>query len=253
MTDIMVYLVGAGPGDPDLITVKALKRLRQADVVLYDRLIPLELLNETRAGAKLINVGKQQGTEDLQQSLIHDLLISFAREGKTVCRLKGGDPFVFGRGAEEAEALIEAGIAFEVVPGISSAIAGPGSAGIPVTHREHNHGFLVIAGNKSHGFHSPEWTAARLLARAGGTVVVLMGLGRVSEVADFLMAGGCPGSRTAAVVSNATRLEQEIRVGRIQDIANIARGLASPAIIVFGDVVSTALAGRLLDHSLQRK
>ncbi len=126
-----VYLVGAGPGDPDLITVKALRRIREADVVLHDRLVSLELLRETRADAIVINVGKERGTEDLQQDLIHELLIAYARDGKNVCRLKGGDPFVFGRGAEEARALAAQGIEFEVVPGITSAIAAPGPRASP--------------------------------------------------------------------------------------------------------------------------
>src|SRR2546426_6084833 len=132
-----VYLVGAGPGNPDLITVRGLMCLREADVVLHDRLIDLHLLEEAKAAAEIINVGKEPGEENPQQDHIHWLMIQRAREGKDVCRLKGGDPFVFARGGEEACALSEAGIPFEIVPGVSSAIAVPAFAGIPVTHRDH--------------------------------------------------------------------------------------------------------------------
>jgi len=173
-----VFIVGAGPGNPDLITVRGLTCLRQADVVLHDRLIDLHLLEEARPGAEIVSVGKETGEEDLQQEFIHWLMIQKAREGKDVCRLKGGDPFVFGRGGEEACALTESGIPFEIVPGVSSAIAAPAFAGIPLTHRRHAHSFMVIAGSRSHDLESLEWQAASALVQAGGTVVVLMGLSR---------------------------------------------------------------------------
>ena len=143
-----VFIVGAGPGNPDLITVRGMACLREADVVLHDRLIDFRLLEDARQDAEIINVGKEPGDEDLQQERIHWLMIEKAREGKTVCRLKGGDPFVFGRGGEEARALSEAGIPFEIVPGVSSAIAVPAYAGIPLTHRDHAHTFMVIAGSR---------------------------------------------------------------------------------------------------------
>src|SRR6059058_5618049 len=164
-----VYLVGAGPGNPDLITVRGLTCLREADVVLHDRLIDLHLLEEARPDAEVINVGKDAGKEpdgeSLQQRHIEWLMIEKAREGKNVCRLKGGDPFVFGRGAEEACALAQAGIPFEIVPGVSSAIAVPAYAGIPVTHRDHAHSFMVIAGSRSHDLESPQWLAASQLVK----------------------------------------------------------------------------------------
>jgi uroporphyrin-III C-methyltransferase len=237
-----VFIVGAGPGDPDLITVKALDRLRKADVILYDRLIGFELLQEARPDAVLINVGKERGTEDLQQSLIHELMVDYARQGKSVCRLKGGDPFVFGRGAEEAEVLVEAGIPFEIIPGISSSIAGPAAAGIPVTHRAHNHGFMVIAGNRSHSLDSPEWAAARVLAKGGGTVVVLMGLGQLSAITEFLFEGGCAASLPAAVVANATRPDQEVQIATLGNIVDQAAGLPSPAILIIGNVIAATLS-----------
>src|SRR6058998_4431817 len=182
-----VFIVGAGPGNPDLITVRGLTCLREADVVMHDRLIDLHLLEEARPEAEIINVGKEPGDDTLRQEHIQWLMIERAREGKSVCRLKGGDPFVFGRGAEEARALSQAGIPFEIVPGVSSAIAVPAYAGIPVTHRDYAHSFMVIAGSRSHDLESPEWQAASALVEAGGTVVVLMGLARVVAIADGLI------------------------------------------------------------------
>ena len=184
----IVYIVGAGPGNPDLITVRGLTCLREADVVLHDRLIDLHLLEEAKPTAEIISVAKGTGGEDLQQEHIHWLMIQKAREGKDVCRLKGGDPFVFGRGGEEACALSEAGIPYEIVPGVSSAIAVPAFAGIPVTHRDHAHAFMVIAGSRSHDLSSAEWQAASALVQAGGTVVVLMGLARVRAIVESLVA-----------------------------------------------------------------
>src|SRR5881397_1574680 len=195
-----VYLVGAGPGNPDLITVRGLACLREADVVLHDRLIDMRLLDEVRLDAEIINVGKEAGDEDLQQERIHWLMIEKAREGKTVCRLKGGDPFVFGRGAEEARALLQAGIPFEIVPGVSSAIAVPAYAGVPVTHRDYAHSFMVIAGSRSHDLESPEWMAASTLVKAGGTVIVLMGLSRIREIAEHLVASACGSTVPVAVI-----------------------------------------------------
>src|SRR5579884_2957413 len=161
-----VYIVGAGPGDPDLITVKGLRCIRQSDVVLYDRLVDARLLTEVRPDAKLIDVGKRKGTEDIQQARIHRLMVQYALAGKIVCRLKGGDPFVFGRAAEEIEALREANVGFEVVPGLSSVTAVPTAAGISLTERAQTHAFIVIAGSRSLDFASAEWDAARRLLDA---------------------------------------------------------------------------------------
>jgi uroporphyrinogen III methyltransferase / synthase len=233
-----VYIVGAGPGNPDLITVRGLACLRDADVVLHDRLIDARLLDEARPGAEIINVGKEAGEENIQQERIHWLLIEKAREGKTVCRLKGGDPFVFGRGAEEARVLSEAGIPFEVVPGVSSAIAVPAYAGISVTHRDHAHSFMVIAGSRSHDLESGEWLAARALVKAGGTVVVLMGLARLRVIVESLLAAECAPTMPVAVISNGTRPDQECRVGTLGDIADRAQGMKAPSIMVIGEVVS---------------
>jgi uroporphyrin-III C-methyltransferase len=233
-----VYIVGAGPGNPDLITVRGLTCLREADVVLHDRLIDLHLIEEARPDAEVINVGKESGDEDLQQEHIQWLMIEKAREGKNVCRLKGGDPFVFGRGGEEARALSDAGIPFEIVPGVSSAIAVPAYAGIPVTHRDHAHSFMVIAGSRSLDLDSAEWLAASTLVRAGGTVIVLMGLSRLREIADRLVADECPATTPAAVISKGSYLIQDCRVGTLTTIAGAIDGIKAPAIIVVGEVVS---------------
>jgi siroheme synthase len=165
-------------------------------------------------------------------------MIEKAREGKSVCRLKGGDPFVFGRGGEEARALSEAGIPFEIVPGVSSAIAVPAFAGIPVTHRDHAHSFMVIAGSRSHELASPDWLAASVLVKAGGTVIVLMGLARLRAIAERLVADGCASEMPVAVISKGTYLIQDCRVGNLSDIASRVGGVKSPAIIVIGEVVS---------------
>jgi len=182
-----VYIVGAGPGSPDLITVRGMKCLRLADVVLYDRLVDRRLLEEARPEAERIYVGKETGSEDNQQEHIHGLMIEKALRGQTICRLKGGDPFVFGRAVEEARSLLKAGIPFEIIPGISSAIVVPVSAGIPITDRHLNHSFMVIAGSRSHSLDSTEWLAARTLVKGGGTLVVLMGLSRVHSIVESLL------------------------------------------------------------------
>ena len=233
-----VYIVGAGPGNPDLITVRGLMCLRQADVVLHDRLIDLHLLEEARADAEIINVGKETGDEDLQQEHIHWLMIEKSRLGKNVCRLKGGDPFVFGRGGEEARALAEAGVPFEIVPGVSSPIAVAAYAGIPVTHRDHAHSFMVITGSRSHDLQSPEWQAAAAVARAGGTLIILMGLARLSAIAETLIAAGCLPGLPIAVVSRGTYLIQDCRAGTLADIGQHVEGLKGPATIIVGEVVS---------------
>ena len=234
----IVYIVGAGPGNPDLMTVRGLTCLREADVVLHDRLIDLHLLEEARPDAEIINVGKELGEEDLQQERIIWLMIEKAREGKDVCRLKGGDPFVFARGGEETSALAEAGIPFEIVPGVSSAIAVPAFAGIPLTDRNHAHAFMVIAGSRSHSFDSSAWAAATELVKAGGTIVVLMGLSRLNAIAEHLMANGCEATTPVAVISKGSYLIQDCRVGTLNDIARGADGMKPPATIVIGEVVS---------------
>src|SRR5262245_8872935 len=233
-----VFIVGAGPGHPDLITLRGLTCLRQADVVLHDRLIDLHLLEEAKPDAEIISVGKETGEEDLQQEYIHWLMIQKAREGKDVCRLKGGDPFVFGRGGEEAQALTESGIPFEIVPGVSSAIAVPAFAGIPLTHRHHAHSFMVIAGSRSHDLESTEWQAASALVQAGGTVVVLMGLSRVRVIAETLMARKCPAATPVTVITRVTYLNPDCRIGTLNEIEARIEGVKPPAAIVLREVVA---------------
>jgi len=177
-----VYLVGAGPGDPGLLTVRGSELLRCADVVVYDRLASPALLDLARDGAELVDVGKAPGRVAMTQEQINELLVERGQAGLEVVRLKGGDPFVFGRGGEEAEACRDARVAFEVVPGITSAIAAPAYAGIPVTHRGLSTSVTIVTGHEdpAKGTTDTDWEA---LARAGGTIVVLMGAGRVSEIA----------------------------------------------------------------------
>jgi uroporphyrin-III C-methyltransferase len=229
----MVYLVGAGPGDPELITVKGLRLLEQADVVVYDRLASRQLLEWVPSTARRIDVGKAPGDQRWPQDRIQTLLIAEARRGRRVVRLKGGDPFVFGRGGEECGALVEAGVPFEVVPGVSCAVAAPAYAGIPVTHRRYTSAFAVVSGHGS-GENSCDldWDA---LARIG-TLVVLMGLGRLESIVSTLRAHGRSASTPVAVISRATCPDQRVTRGTLQDIVRKASGLRSPATIVVGRV-----------------
>jgi len=233
----MVYLIGAGPGDPDLITVKGLRCLRSADVVLYDRLISPELLKEARTDALLIYVGKGPSHHIMPQEQINAAIISHAQRGQTVARLKGGDPFVFGRGGEEAQVLIEAGIPFEVIPGITSAIAVPAYAGIPVTHRDYTTSFTVVTGHEGRSASpSVNWEA---LAALGGTLVVLMGVTALPDFTRRLINGGMDSTTPAAVIQEGTTPQQRIVYGTVENIAERAAqaGLVAPALTVIGRVV----------------
>jgi uroporphyrinogen III methyltransferase/synthase len=233
-----VYLVGAGPGDPGLITVSGLERIAQADVIVYDRLVSPRLLDHARAGAEMIYVGKGPDTESASQDSINATLVDKAREGKTVVRLKGGDPFVFGRGGEEAEALRAAGIAFEVVPGVTSAVAVPAYAGIPVTHRGVASSFAVITGHEDP---AKEETAIDWphLATAVDTLVFLMGVGNLPEIVARLTANDRSPQTPVAVIRWGTTPEQCTVTSTLANI--VARveeaGLRPPAITVVGEVV----------------
>lgn len=230
-----VYLVGAGPGDPGLITVRGLTYLRQAQVVVYDRLVHPALLDETSAATERIHVGKAAGHHSIPQSEINALLIAKARQGHMVVRLKGGDPFVFGRGGEECEALAAAGVPFEVVPGVSSAVAAPAYAGIPVTHRNYASSFTVVTGHacgtKRSGL---DWAT---LAQAE-TLVIVMGLRRLPVIVDQLLANGRAPDTPVAVVQWGTTAEQVVAQGTLADIVARAAGLTAPATIVVGEVVT---------------
>jgi uroporphyrin-III C-methyltransferase len=235
----LVSLIGAGPGDPELITVKGMRRLRAADVVVHDALIGAELLDECRPDALIIDAGKRAGGPTRPQVWITQLLVEHGRAGRMVARLKGGDPFVFGRGGEEAEALAEAGVPWEVVPGVSSAIAAPAYAGIPLTHRDHAASFAVISG------HEPADRADSLLrwqalARGIDTLVFLMGTGRLAEISAQLIAHGRPAETPAAVVRWGTTDEQATVTATLGTIAHVAEqaALGPPALLVIGAVVN---------------
>jgi uroporphyrin-III C-methyltransferase len=222
-----------------LITVKGLRYLRQADVVLYDRLISPLLLDETRPGTKLIFVDKAPGCHSIPQEQINKLLISYAQQGHTVVRLKGGDPFVFGRGGEEAQALVDAGIPFEVVPGVSSITAVPAYAGIPITHRDFTSSVTIVTGHEGYSA-SPtaNWEA---LATLGGTLVVLMGVKALPHFTQRLIAAGMHPTVPAAIIQEGTTPQQRVVIGTLADIAQRAQdaGLTSPALTIIGTVVST--------------
>lgn len=229
----IVYIVGGGPGDPGLITVKGLDCLRRADVVLYDRLIAQELLHEASAHAELIDVGKEPKRHRRSQDEINALLIEKARQGKIVVRLKGGDPFVFGRGGEECQALAEAGTRYEVVPGVSSAIAVPAYAGIPVTQRGVTTAFTVVAGHTGGSDSTIDWEAVSRI----GTIVFLMGVEHLPEIVEQLIAHGRGVDTPVALIREGTTQNQSLVIGMLQDIVEKARDITPPAVLVVGEVV----------------
>jgi uroporphyrinogen III methyltransferase/synthase len=236
-----VYLVGAGPGDPGLLTVRGLRLLHRAQVVVYDQLVNPVLLEEVSPVAIRIYVGKRAGCHYVAQEEINRVLIDHARLGYQVVRLKGGDPFVFGRGGEEAEALAAAEIPFEIVPGVSSAIAVPAYAGIPVTHRKMASSFAVVTGHETHKTQQAvDWGK---LATAVDTLVILMGTKGLPRIATELGRHGLSPETPAAVVRWGTTCEQETVIGTLGDIASKAAHLESPAVIVVGKVVQ--LSARL--------
>lgn len=234
----IVYLVGAGPGDAGLITVRGAELLGRAEVVVYDALVNLDLLRLAPAEAELIYAGKRASDHAIPQEELNHLLVSKARAGKCVVRLKGGDPYVFGRGGEEAGELAGAGIAFEVVPGISSAIAGPNYAGIPLTHRDYCSAFSVITGHEDTTKGESEVDWARV-AKAPGTKVVLMGVTRMGEISEKLIANGMSADTPAAMVRWATTGRQQSVCGTLKTIAEVAEkaGFKPPGLTVIGEVV----------------
>jgi uroporphyrin-III C-methyltransferase len=230
-----VWLVGAGPGDPDLLTVKAARLLAEADVVVHDALVGAGVLALVPPAADLIDVGKRPG-RPVPQELISTLLVTLARDGKRVVRLKGGDPFVFGRGGEEAHALAVAGIPFEVVPGITSAVAAPAAAGVPVTHRGVAASFTVVTGHRRAGEAEIDW---RALARFGGTIVVLMGVSQRATIAGELIAGGLDPATPVAAIRSATTGDQVTLRCRLADLPDV--DVRSPAVLVIGAVAALEL------------
>jgi uroporphyrinogen III methyltransferase/synthase len=233
-----VYLVGAGPGDPGLLTVRGLELLRRTDVIVYDQLVNPVLLEEALPGAVKIFAGKQAGRHCIAQTEINEVLIGYARLGHDVLRLKGGDPFVFGRGGEEAEALADAGIPFEVVPGVSSAVAVPAYAGIPLTHRKFASSFAVVTGHEARKAQSSvDWSK---LATAVDTLVILMGLRNLPIIVANLLKHGRSLETPVAVIRMGTTGEQESVLGTLTDIVEKSAAIEPPALIVVGDVVSLA-------------
>jgi uroporphyrinogen III methyltransferase / synthase len=232
-----VYLVGAGPGDARLLTLRAAELLAKADVVALDALVSPDIAAHISKSAKVVYVGKRAGAHSLPQDQINQLLVDEAKSGRLVVRLKGGDPFVFGRGGEEAEELAAAGVPFEVVPGISSAIAGPGYAGIPVTHRSHATSVtLVTAHEADSGSTGIKWEA---LAQLDGTIVFMMGFANLPTIVHRLMEHGMSPQRGCAVISKATRPDQRTVAGTLHNIELLVKEakLGTPALIVVGDVV----------------
>ena len=231
-----VYLVGAGPGDPDLLTFRALHLMQRADVVLYDRLIGDGIINLVRRDAERIYVGKKPGNHALTQPEISALLVKLAKEGKRVLRLKGGDPFIFGRGGEELETLAEAGIPFQVIPGITAASGCASYAGIPLTHRDHAQACIFVTAHGQDGVLSLDWDT---MARPGQTVAIYMGLGSLEFLMNEFIKRGVPADTPAAIVDNGTRPNQRVVKGTLADLYQKAEAakLPGPALVIVGSVV----------------
>jgi uroporphyrin-III C-methyltransferase len=248
-----VWLAGAGPGDPGLITALGLHAVANAEIILYDALINEALLGLARPGAELVYAGKRAGKRSCKQSDISRTLVSLARKEKRVLRLKGGDPFVFGRGAEEALALARAGVPFRIVPGVTAGIGGLAYAGIPLTHRDTNHVVTFLTGHGADGkLPKLDWTA---IARGSPTIVLYMARKHAGEIAAKLIAAGRDANEPAAVVGNASFADQNVRVTTLAELGRAAAESAAPAILVIGENVKLragldwlgALAGMRLD------
>ena len=248
-----VWLAGAGPGDAGLVTMLGLHAISTADVILYDALVNDALLKLARPGADVIYAGKRRGKTSARQGDISNQLVALARRGKRVLRLKGGDPFVFGRGGEEALTLARASIPFRVVPGVTAGIGGLAYAGIPVTHRDTNHAVTFITGHGIDGnIPALDWTA---VSKGSPTIVLYMALAHADQIATLLMDAGRPASEPAAIVSDATSGKQDVRVTTLAGLGVVAKQSDAPAILVIGENVKLregldwlgAMSGRLLD------
>ncbi len=230
-----LYLVGAGPGDPDLLTVRAAAVLAAADVVFHDQLVSVEVLTRARPAAELIDVGHRAGERRRDVLAVVDQMVTWAQQGMVVVRLKGGDPYLFGRGGEEVQALLAKGIPFEVVPGVSSALAGPAAIGIPLTHRDLASSVLIVTGQQCEPDGATPWQMLR-----ADTVVVLMALSRLKEISQQMMRAGWDPSTPAAVIMAATTSSQRQVTGSLAEIADRAAEarLVSPSLLVVGAVVA---------------
>lgn len=235
-----VFLVGAGPGDPELLTLKAVKAIAQADVILVDDLVNPEVLRHAPADARIVHVGKRGGCKQTPQEFIERLMLSEAQAGHCVVRLKGGDPFIFGRGGEERDHLLAQGIAVDVVNGISSGLAAPAAIGIPLTHRDWTQGAVFVTGHGKTPDANPDWNT---LAKLDLTLVIYMGVARCREIQSALLAGGKSGETPVAVIQSATGAAQAQLITTLQQLpdALAQSGIGSPAIIVVGDVVRCAM------------
>jgi len=233
-----VYLIGAGPGDVELLTLKAVRALGEADIALVDDLVNREVLRFLRPDARVIEVGKRGGCKSTPQAFIERQMVCYARLGHTIARIKGGDPFVFGRGGEEIETLHAAGIVAEVVNGITSGIGAPTALGIPVTHRDCARGVTLITGHTRNG-DAPNWGA---LAHSGTTLVIYMGMAHLAEISRNLRAAGMDGATPVALIQNGTLATERSVITSLSSAAEAAgnSGIGSPAIIVIGDVVRFA-------------
>jgi uroporphyrin-III C-methyltransferase len=234
----VVWLVGAGPGDPDLLTIKALRLLQGADVVVHDRLTPQPILDLARPGARLIDVGKRKSRHTLPQDGINQLLVGLAREGLKVVRLKGGDPFIFGRGGEELAALRAAGVEAHVVPGVSAALAAAAGAGAPLTHRGLAQAVTFVTGHAASGAEPDlDWAA---LAKANHTVAIYMGLSTAPRIAERLIAAGRAGATPVLIVENASLPAEQRRLTTLAGLTEAAAGLDGPALLIVGEVAGLA-------------
>jgi uroporphyrin-III C-methyltransferase/precorrin-2 dehydrogenase/sirohydrochlorin ferrochelatase len=241
----VVHIVGAGPGDPELLTLKALRVLQDADVVIHDRLVPEAILERARRDARRIYVGKARGDHAVPQEQIQALMIAEARAGHRVVRLKGGDPFVFGRGGEELEAMRAAGVAVFVIPGITAALACAASAGLPLTHRDHAQAVTLVTAQPKAGGEEADWS---VLAAPNHTLALYMGVDQAATIAMGLLGAGRDGATPVAVVENGTRPDQRVLTGQLDGLGDLVRdaGISGPAILFVGETAAFARPDRVL-------
>jgi uroporphyrin-III C-methyltransferase len=232
-----VFICGAGPGDPKLMTLRAMELLKKCDVVLFDRLVDKNIINQIPAGSEKAYVGRAAGDSGTHQDMTNELMVKYAKKGKTVLRLKGGDPFIFGRGAEEAEYLIRHGIKFEIVPGITSSIASPAYAGIPLTHRRYSSSVAIVTGHED-AIKDKLMVNWDKLASAVDTIVILMGVSQLDDISRNLIKAGMKKSIKVAIVASGTTDKQRVLKGTLGTIPRVAKkaDLQPPAVIVIGRV-----------------